>query len=52
MTAKSFSGDYIMYLVDNTPTTIEEAYYSPDVNLWNEAVRSEMDSIMTNETLK
>ena len=31
-----------------TPTTIEEAYSSPDADLWKEAVRSEMDSIMSN----
>ena len=44
-TAKSFGDDYIVYLVDDTPTTIEEAYYSPDADLWKEAVWSEMDSI-------
>ena len=32
-TAKSFGDDYIVYLVDNTPTTIEEAYSSPDADL-------------------
>jgi hypothetical protein len=25
--AKSFGDDYIVYLVDNTPTTIEEAFF-------------------------
>ena len=49
-TAKSFDDDYIVYLVDNTPTTIEEAYSSPDANLWKKAVRSEMDSVMSNGT--
>ena len=39
-----------MYLVEDTPTTIEEAYSSPDADLWKEAVRSEMDSIMSNGT--
>jgi hypothetical protein len=48
--AKSFGDDYIVYLVDDTPTTIEEAYTSPDADLWKEAVRSEMDSIMSNGT--
>ena len=43
-TAKSFGDDYIVYLVDDIPRTIEEAYSSPD------AVRSEMDSIMSNGT--
>ena len=32
-TVKSFGDDYIMYLVDDTPTTIEEAYSSPDADL-------------------
>nr|AAM19019.1 putative polyprotein [Oryza sativa Japonica Group] len=47
---KSFGDDYIVYLVDDTPRTIEEAYSSPDADYWKEAVRSEMDSIMSNGT--
>jgi hypothetical protein len=35
---KSFGDDYIVYLVDDTPTTIEQAYSSPDTDLWKEAV--------------
>jgi hypothetical protein len=46
----SFGDDYIVYLVDGTPSTIEEAYSSPDVDFWKEAIRSEMDSIMSNAT--
>jgi hypothetical protein len=49
-TAKSFDDDYIVYLVDDTPMTIEEAYSSLDADLWKEAVLSEMDSIMSNGT--
>ena len=49
-TAKSFGDDFIVYLVDDTPRTIEEAYSSPDADYWKEAVRSEMDSIMFNGT--
>jgi hypothetical protein len=48
--AKSFGNDYIVYLVDDTPMTIEHAYSSPDADLWKEAVKSEMDSIMSNGT--
>jgi hypothetical protein len=48
--AKYFGDDYIIYLVDDIQRTIEEAYSSPDVDLWKEAVWSEMDSIMSNET--
>jgi hypothetical protein len=36
--------------VDDTPSTIEEAYSSPDAEFWKEAIRSEMDSIMPNAT--
>ena len=48
--AKSFGDDLIIYLVDDTPRTIEKAYSSPDANYWKKAVRSEMDSIMSNGT--
>jgi len=34
--------------VDDIPRTIEEAYSSPDADYWKEAVRSEMDSIISN----
>jgi hypothetical protein len=36
--------------VDDTPKTTVETYSSPDANYWKEAVRSEMDSIMSNGT--
>ena len=49
-TTKSFGEDYIIYLVDDTPQTIEEAYSSLDADLWKEAIQSEIDSIMSNET--
>ena len=49
-TSKSFGDDFIVYLVDDTPRTIEEAYSSPDADYWKEAVRSEMNSIMSNGT--
>jgi hypothetical protein len=49
-TAKSFGDDFIVYLVDDTPRTIEEAYSSLDADYWKEAIKSEMDSIMSNET--
>ena len=34
-----------MCLVDDIPTTIGEAYASPDADDWTEAVESEMESI-------
>ena len=36
--------------MDDTTTTITEAYSSLDADLWKEAVQSEMDSIMSNGT--
>jgi hypothetical protein len=51
-TAKSFGDDYIVYLVDDTPSTIKEAYSFPDAGFWKEAIRSEMDSIVSNATWK
>jgi len=49
-TAKFFGEDYIIYLIDDTPKTTEEAYSSLDPDLWKEDVQSEMDSIMSNGT--
>jgi hypothetical protein len=49
-TAKSFGDDFIVYLVDDTPRTLSEAYASSDADYWKEAVRSEMDSILANGT--
>jgi hypothetical protein len=48
--AKFFGDDFTIYLVDDTPKTIVEAFASPDANDWKEAVRSEMDSILSNGT--
>ena len=39
-----------MYLVDDTPTTIVEAYAYSDADDWKEVVQSEMDSILSNGT--
>jgi hypothetical protein len=49
-TAKSFGDDFIVYLVDDTPRTIEEAYSSLDADYLKEAIKSEMDSIISNGT--
>jgi hypothetical protein len=48
--AKSFGDDFIMYFVDDTPTSITEAYASPDVDDWKEDVCSKMDLILSNGT--
>jgi hypothetical protein len=47
---KSSGDDFIVYLVDDTPTTIAEALASPDADDWKEAVHNEMDSILSNGT--
>ena len=49
-TAKSFGDDFLVCLLDDTPTSISEAYASPDADYQKDAVRSEMDSIMANGT--
>jgi hypothetical protein len=49
-TAKSFGDDFTVYLMDDTPKTIVEAFASPNADDWKEAVRSEMDSILSNGT--
>jgi hypothetical protein len=36
--------------MDDSPRTIESAYSSPNADYWKEAVRSEIDSIMSNGT--
>ena len=36
--------------MDDTPTTIAEAYASPDADDWKEVVQSEIDSILSNGT--
>ena len=40
---QNLGDDFIVYLVGDTPRTIDEAYSSPDAYYWKEAVRSEMD---------
>jgi hypothetical protein len=50
MITKSFGDDFTIYLVDDTPKIIVEAFASPDADDWKEAVCSEMDSILSNET--
>jgi hypothetical protein len=49
-TEKSFSDDFIVYLVDDTPKTLVEAYASLDAERWKEAIHNEIESILTNET--
>jgi hypothetical protein len=47
---KLFGDNFTMYLVDDIPTSIAEAYASPDADDWKEVVHNEMDSILSNGT--
>jgi hypothetical protein len=47
---KSFGDDSIVYLVNNTPTSIAEAFASPDADDWKVVVQSDIDSILSNGT--
>jgi hypothetical protein len=49
---KSFGDDFIVYLLDDTPKTLTEAYASTNVEHWKEAIQNEMESILTNGTWK
>jgi hypothetical protein len=49
-TVKFFADDFIVYLVDDTHRTISEVFASLDADDWKEAVHSEIDSILSNET--
>jgi hypothetical protein len=49
-TEKSLGDDYIIYQVDEEPRSLIEAYTSSDAEYWREAVCSEVDSIISNET--
>jgi hypothetical protein len=49
-TAKSFGDNFTIYLMDDTAKTIVKTFASPDVDDWKEAVHSEMNSILSNET--
>ena len=39
-----------LYMIENDPTTYEEAISSLDATFWKDAINSELESIMTNHT--
>ena len=49
---KSFGGNFIVYLIDDTPTSIAEAFASPNADDWKEAGHNKMNSILFNGTLE
>jgi hypothetical protein len=48
--AKSFGDDFTVYLVDDTSTSIAEAYASPNADDRKEAMHNEMDSTLSKGT--
>ncbi|KAB2597268.1 hypothetical protein D8674_000188 [Pyrus ussuriensis x Pyrus communis] len=48
--SKNFRPDFITFLSENEPRTFKEAMYSSEAPLWKEAIKSEMESIMENNT--
>ncbi|KAD6453934.1 hypothetical protein E3N88_08640 [Mikania micrantha] len=45
------SEDFVsIFLLENDPKTYQEAITSVDANLWKEAIKSEVDSILSNHT--
>ncbi|KAK6148887.1 hypothetical protein DH2020_016412 [Rehmannia glutinosa] len=48
--SKSFGPDFLTYMLENEPRTIQEVLSSPEAPLWKEAINNEIDSIMQNHT--
>jgi hypothetical protein len=49
-TAKFFGDDFTIYPIDDTPTTILEAFASANIDDWKEAVHNKIDLILSNGT--
>ncbi|KZV17034.1 hypothetical protein F511_34284 [Dorcoceras hygrometricum] len=47
---KSFGPEFITYILDDEPQTIQEALSNPEAHFWKEAILDEIDSIMHNHT--
>ena len=47
---KSFGDDFTVCLVDNSHTSIAEAYASRNAYDWKEAFQGEMDLVLSNGT--
>ncbi|XP_077234740.1 uncharacterized protein LOC143876948 [Tasmannia lanceolata] len=48
--ATDFGSDFYTFLVEDDPSTFKEAMSSLDANFWKEAINSEIESIMSNNT--
>ncbi|GKA47326.1 retrovirus-related pol polyprotein from transposon TNT 1-94 [Tanacetum coccineum] len=51
-TEKSFGPDFVSFMVENEPTSYQEAATSSEGHYWKEAIKSEIDSILQNHTWK
>ncbi|GKE26616.1 retrovirus-related pol polyprotein from transposon TNT 1-94, partial [Tanacetum coccineum] len=49
-TEKSFGLDFVSFMVENEPTSYQEAVTSSEAHQWKEAIKSEIDSILQNHT--
>ena len=47
---KSFGPDIIAYAIESEPQTFKEAISIPEVQMWKEAINSEIESILSNHT--
>ena len=48
--AKDLGPDFITYMTEGEPQTSKEAMTSPEAPFWKEAINSETESIMNNNT--
>ncbi|KAL0457559.1 UNVERIFIED_CONTAM: hypothetical protein Slati_1095100 [Sesamum latifolium] len=49
---KDFGSDFVSYNIEDDPVTFKDAMASSEAKQWKEAVKSEMDSIVSNKTWK
>ncbi|GKE56505.1 hypothetical protein Tco_1495690 [Tanacetum coccineum] len=49
-TEKSFGPEFVSFMVENEPTSYQEAVTSSEGHQWKEAIKSEIDSILQNHT--
>nr|GEZ58720.1 zinc finger, CCHC-type [Tanacetum cinerariifolium] len=47
---KSFGPDFVSFMVENEPTSYQEAVTFSEGQQWKEAINSEIDSILQNHT--
>ena len=48
--SKSFGPDFVAYAFESEPQIFKEVMFTPEVQMWKEAVNSEIKSILSNHT--